>query len=98
MSMTPEENALINNKLNKLDNNISSLQGDVTRILSYIDNDPKTGKPGLYQQNNSLRNDFDLFVAEYNKKEQYRKGLIVAISATAAGAVELIVLLIKAFK
>ena len=72
--MSDEEVAVLNRKMDK--------------VLSILNNDEETGRPGLVAEVTDIRNKFITFVAEYNrdKAEQVGKDKVWKVVWGAVGA------------
>lgn len=78
------------------------LRDSLNRILFLIDNDPRTGRKGLYTEVSDLKEEIGqlrqvmtTFIAEYRQAQAVKAAKTGLISAIVSGVVAAIVYLIK---
>lgn len=83
---------------------ISEIKYGLNRILSYLENDNKTGRDGLVtevknmnQRIGTLEQKFVTFIAEYRQEQAVKNAKVGLIGAIAGGLVTLIFYIIKIF-
>lgn len=67
--------------VSNLKKEVSDLRGESTRILSYLDNDPKTGKKGMYERLNDSEKD----ISDLKGYKKFLIGIGAVILAIGGG-------------
>lgn len=63
-----------NSRLTMSDEEVAVLNRKMDKVLSILNNDGETGRPGLVAEVIDIRNKFVTFVAEYNRDKAEKSG------------------------